>query len=139
MERVIAHASDLATAHDATIHALYVVNAASHASLPMETSWEGIADLLYEQGADATAEVEHLVDDGVPVESRVVEGSPSREILAYAENEDVDLIVMGTHGRVGIGRFILGSVAERVVRNADVPVMTVSLGTTGSTRAVPAE
>jgi nucleotide-binding universal stress UspA family protein len=46
-------------------------------------------------------------------------------ILDYAETEDIDLIVMGTHSRTGLDRYLLGSVTEKVVRTADVPVVTV--------------
>jgi nucleotide-binding universal stress UspA family protein len=64
----------------------------------------------------------------VPVETAVLEGSPSREIVRYAEAQDCDLVVMGTHGRGGIDRLLLGSVAERVVRASEVPVLTVRVG-----------
>jgi nucleotide-binding universal stress UspA family protein len=50
---------------------------------------------------------------------------PAYEILQYAESENVDLIVMGTHGRKGIAHLVVGSVAERVVRSAHCPVLTV--------------
>jgi nucleotide-binding universal stress UspA family protein len=53
-------------------------------------------------------------------------GAPWREILAAAEEIDADLVVMGTHGRRGLARALLGSVTEKVVRHATVPVLTVS-------------
>lgn len=127
MARVIEHAADLAAEHDALIHALYVVDAASFTSLPMETSWEGVANLLEEEGQDALNEVELLVGDRAEVEGIVVEGSPSGEIVSHAREDGCDLIVMGTHGRGGIDRLLLGSVAERVVRTSNVPVLTVSV------------
>ena len=52
-------------------------------------------------------------------------GKPSDEIVRYAHEREIDLIVMGTHGRQGMSRVILGSVAERVVRKAPCPVLTV--------------
>jgi len=55
----------------------------------------------------------------------IAEGDPATEILALAANKSCDLIVMGTHGRAGLGRILLGSVAERVVRKAHCPVLTV--------------
>jgi nucleotide-binding universal stress UspA family protein len=69
-----------------------------------------------------------MVDGRVPVETRVMEGSPSRKIVRYAEQERCDLIIMGTHGRGGIDRLLLGSVAEQVVRSSDVPVLTMRVG-----------
>jgi nucleotide-binding universal stress UspA family protein len=125
MEPVVDHAAALAARDDALIHALYVVDAASFASLPMETGWEGISELLYEEGTAALNELERIVDDRAPVERVVVEGKPSTTIVEHAVEDDCDLIVMGTHGRGGIDRLLLGSVAERVVRRSPVPVMTV--------------
>lgn len=56
---------------------------------------------------------------------QVVTGYPAEEILALAEAEGVDMIVMGTHGRKGIDRILFGSVAEKVVKSSPVPVLTV--------------
>ena len=123
------HAIELAKVHGATIHAVYVVNTASFATLPLETSWEGVGSMLREDGEVALERVEELAENaGVPVETHLVEGSPSREVVRFAEECDVDCIVMGTHGRGGIDRLLLGSVAERVVRAASVPVTTVRVG-----------
>lgn len=60
------------------------------------------------------------------VEASVLTGAPARAVLDYAEERDVDLIVMGTHGRTGLERYFLGSVTEKIVRVANVPVLTVS-------------
>ena len=62
---------------------------------------------------------------GVAVRGLTIAGTPHLQIGAVAESETVDLIVMGTHGRHGLGRLMLGSVAERVARTAKVPVMVV--------------
>ena len=66
-----------------------------------------------------------LADPDVPVVRRLLAGEPASVILRTAENENVDLIVMGTHGRRGITRLLMGSVAEEVVRKASCPVVTV--------------
>lgn len=63
----------------------------------------------------------------MPVETAVVEGVPRSEILAYVEDEGSDLVVMGTHGRTGLDHYLIGSVAEKVVRRSPVPVVTVRL------------
>jgi nucleotide-binding universal stress UspA family protein len=60
-----------------------------------------------------------------PVVSKIREGQPFLEIIRYARDESVDLIVMGTHGRTGLSHVLLGSVAEKVVRKAGCPVLTV--------------
>jgi nucleotide-binding universal stress UspA family protein len=124
MERVIDHAAGLADVHDATLHALYVVDTASLTDLPMESSWEGVTTALEREGETALEAVERRVSN-VDVRTSIVEGSPSRDIVAFADEEDCDLVVMGTHGRAGVERWIIGSVAERVVRESTVPVLTV--------------
>ena len=127
MTRVIDHASELAAAHDAALHFLYVVNTASFANLPMETSWESVTTMLREEGEDALRAAEKRAGvERVVTEMR--EGPPSREIVEYAGEAGCDLVVMGTHGRGGLNRLLLGSVAERVVRSSDVPVLTVRVG-----------
>ncbi len=62
---------------------------------------------------------------GVESTGKVLIGYAAEEILANAHEEKVDIIVMGTHGRKGIDRILFGSVAEKVVKNADMPVLTV--------------
>jgi len=122
----IAHAVALAAHHEATIHAIYVVNTASFASIPTEGSWEGVSEMLEREGGDALKEVtDAAAAADVPVECVQIDGAPSREIVRYAETHDCDLIVMGTHGRGGIDRLLLGSVAEKVVRSSTVPVLTM--------------
>jgi nucleotide-binding universal stress UspA family protein len=66
------------------------------------------------------------VSDGkAQVERRVTTGDPPDEILRAAEESGCDLIVLGTHGRTGLGRLLMGSVAEHVIRKASCPVLTV--------------
>ena len=126
VERAVEYAVEFAREHDATIRTVYVVNAASYGGLPMETAWDGISDALRDEGTEAVERVEALAD-GVPVETAVLEGSPSRVIAEEASADGCDLVIMGTHGRGGIDRLLLGSVAERVVRCSTVPVLTVNV------------
>jgi nucleotide-binding universal stress UspA family protein len=63
-------------------------------------------------------------DPKVQVEHRLVEGDAATEIMQVAQEAKCDLIVMGTHGRTGLGRLLMGSVAEQVVRKASCPVVT---------------
>jgi nucleotide-binding universal stress UspA family protein len=64
---------------------------------------------------------------GVHFEHRLVRGEPAKEILRLAKDENAGLIVMGTHGRTGMLRALMGSVAEQVVRNATCPVLTLKI------------
>jgi nucleotide-binding universal stress UspA family protein len=125
-DAAVSHALDLAAEHGATLLAVYVVDTASIAGMTMETTWEGVSDMLYREGEEALDEVTALATErGVPVETSVVEGAPARMILEHAEERNCDVVVMGTHGRGGIDRLLLGSVTEKVVRGSDVPVLTV--------------
>ena len=65
-------------------------------------------------------------ESGIPVRAITVEGHPHKEIVRFAEAEQVDLIVMCTRGHSGLSRWLMGSVADRVVRGASVPVLLVS-------------
>jgi nucleotide-binding universal stress UspA family protein len=62
---------------------------------------------------------------GVDINHRLTDGEPYAEILRVAQDDSCDLIVMGTHGRTGLRRLLMGSVAEQVVRRASCPVLTV--------------
>jgi nucleotide-binding universal stress UspA family protein len=75
--------------------------------------------------ATLTARATELAAKGVRARVVVKSGLPWREIIETAREEDADLIVIGTHGRSGVNRMLLGSVAERVVRRAPCPVVTV--------------
>jgi len=76
-----------------------------------------------QRGKDALKELAKSFD--LEVETIFTEGDPGHEIIRVAEEEDTDLIVLGTHGYTGWKRFTLGSVAEFVVRHAPCPVFTV--------------
>lgn len=125
-ERATNYARVVAEAFEATVHVVHVVNPRRHRPKRDEADAEGAippAD-LEEAGRDAIAAVEELLDDA-PVESAVMSGVPHEEILGYVGEHDVELVVMGTHGRTGLDRLLLGSTTARVLRKADVPVLTV--------------
>jgi len=125
MERVIEHADEIARRDDATVELLYVVNTSSMTTIPVDASVEGIRGLLNEEGELAIEAAERICSPETTVEHTMLEGSPEREIVDHAVESGCDLIVMGTHGRGGIDRLLLGSVAEHVVRRSPVPVLTV--------------
>lgn len=111
----------VADAFDATVHLL---------SVAPSRGGEQKQDQLRSDPDDAADEAirdasERLDREGIDYVTSVPEGEPDEQILAYADANPIDLIVMGTHGRTGLDRVLLGSVAEKTVRNAHVPVMTV--------------
>jgi len=77
-------------------------------------------------------------DPAVPCEHRLVMGDPATEIVKAADDENADMIVIGSHGRTGISRFLMGSVAEQVVRRAKCPVLTVKHPLKTATAKTPA-
>ena len=125
--RAIEHAVDLASKYDARVHALYVVDTSVY--LTLETGAEMVIESLEEEGESAVRAVEDAATAaGVEVVTTVTDGNAHDAIAEYVTDNDVDLIVMGTHGRTGLDRYLLGSVTERVVRTSDVPVLTVRTG-----------
>ena len=123
-DAAIEHAIDLAGRYDATLHALYVVDGAAYSSL--EAGAEIVVEALESEGEEATGRVaDAAADAGVECVSTVASGTAYRSIHDYVDGNDIDVVVMGTHGRKGLDRYLLGSVTERVVRTSDVPVLTV--------------
>ena len=123
-DAAIDHAIDLADRYDARLHALYVVDGGSYSTL--EAGTEVVIDALESEGESATRRVaDAAADAGVECVTTVTSGTAYRSIHAYVDEHDIDVIVMGTHGRKGLDRYLLGSVTERVVRTSDAPVLTV--------------
>jgi len=125
-QRAISYGIEIAKLSGATVHALYVVDTSSFSSIPMDAGWEAMYEILRKEGEKAVYEVkEHGEASGVEVREVLWEGHPSNEIIDFAENNNADLIVMGTLGKTGLDRFLMGSVAEKVVRGSKVPVLVV--------------
>ncbi|GAA0523480.1 Nucleotide-binding universal stress protein, UspA family [Halorubrum aquaticum] len=125
--RAVDVAVDVAARFDATVHALYVLDTGEVESSPDEVR-EDLRDALDDHGERALADVVERGterDDGLDVVTDVREGRPAREVVSYADEIDADLVVTGTRGRHGENRFLIGSVAENVVRTCRVPVLTV--------------
>ena len=117
------HAVELAAASGASLDAVYVLDANA---VGYELASTTIRDALEERGQRSVEQVLELAADAdLQVETAVLHGTIARSIVDYADEHDADCIVMGTHGRTGAERVLLGSVAERVVRLAGVPVVGV--------------
>jgi nucleotide-binding universal stress UspA family protein len=83
-------------------------------------------EYLANKGGAAVEDVDRLGKKaGVKVEPVFMKGIPADKILEYAEENNIDLIVLGTHGLTGIKKFLIGSVSENVVRHSKIPVMVV--------------
>lgn len=113
------HGIEMATQWDATLHALYVVDTRLARSGPL-------LETLRDEGRRAVRDAEVAgTQAGLTVVTEVAEGNPHEAILDYVAERGIDVVVMATHGRTGLDRAVMGSVAERVVRRSPVPVLTV--------------
>ncbi|MDS0474191.1 universal stress protein [Natrinema sp. 1APR25-10V2] len=118
--RSLNHGVTIADRFDATIHALSVVPEGPLGTLQTDEAIPAAERAVERIETEASRE-------GVDVVTAVEQGVPHEQILAYADDHGIDMIVMGTQGRTGLDRVLVGSVTERIVRMADVPVVTVRL------------
>ena len=124
-------AAILANSLNATIDLLHVWQpppvVAPEAMIGTSSDNPGLVQIAKQQAETAMTEfVKRARDTGAQIEAaRVEPGDPARTIVAEADRGNYDLIAMGTHGRTGLAHLLLGSVAEKVVRRATQPVMTV--------------
>ncbi len=128
VKKAIATAIEIAKLSEAKLFAVYVM-ADDEFSVSYQKSAElerTFLDYFRNEGKEAAAYVETAGKaENVEVESVILEGRPAHEIVNFAERNGIDLIVMGTHGKSAIERFLLGSVAENVVRHSKKAVLVV--------------
>ena len=126
-ERAVEHAVEEAQLHGARLHVLSVADpqAALNAGTAGGFSSGELREEAKARARDAVEAAAEYVPSDVPTETHVRAGAPKDEILDHVEDHDVDLVVMATHGRTGIRRYLIGSTTESVVRHSDAPVLTV--------------
>ena len=118
------HAIDLADKYDATLHVLHVVDTRPYDAEGITSTVLEALETRGERAVESVAET--AADRGLDrVETAVIRGEPHETILEYIKDHDVDLLVMATHGRTGVKRYVLGSVTEKTIRTAPVPVHVV--------------
>lgn len=117
----------LAQKHNAEIVAVYVADTSRLGYLPDYIQYSGmIRELMLKEGKEATDQIEELAKkEGLGCEKVILEGRPSDELLRLSKEAGVDLMVMGSVGRGGLDRFLLGSVAEKVTQHSKVPILLV--------------
>jgi len=124
------YAVDLKKHYNATLYILHVVFDITKAA-GVHVPHVSYGEIYKEMNQWATAEMEKCCIEETRglenIEKRVVQGIPWEEIVRFADDEKMDMIVMGTYGRSGIERLIFGNTAERVVRRAPCPVLTVKV------------
>jgi len=120
-EAAIEHALSLAERYDTDVHAVHVINTRRY-----DTSIESQVAPLRKKGDRYLSGVEEATaDSDVPVTTAMEMGRPGRALLEYADEHGVDLVVMGTRGRGGLPRRLLGSTTSYLVTHADIPVHVV--------------
>jgi nucleotide-binding universal stress UspA family protein len=123
INRAADEAISLAAEVGAELHVLFVVEDIPHAPEMMD---DQLAAQLRQIGENAIEDIrQRAADADIDLEAEIDDGVPHQAILDHADRKDIDLVVMGTHGRSGLDRYLLGSVTERVVRAAAVPVLTI--------------
>lgn len=122
------YACELAEKFNAEIHLLHTLEF-HHIATPDFGMGLALPAFVEESKAAAEKALNNVLDPqwtaGRKVVQSIVEGSPVKEIVGYARSQDIDLIVISTHGRTGLAHVLMGSVAENIVRSAPCPVLTV--------------
>ena len=128
-EHALRYACEFAEAFAAELHLVYVNEPPAAAYSEFGVGFVGVDGLEEDIKRSATAKLDALPgqewQDKLTVSRAVLFGTPFIEIVRYARENDIDLIVLGTHGRGAIAHMLMGSTAEKVVRKAPCPVLTV--------------
>ena len=127
-KKALSYGCSLAKTLGAEVHVVHVLQPPVY-TFPEGAVYAGpeldrrLAEVLERQLVDITKAVDA---EGVSIGTHLLRGMPAEAIVAYCGEKGCDLLVMGTHGRTGVARLLIGSVAERIVRTANIPVLTVS-------------
>jgi nucleotide-binding universal stress UspA family protein len=137
-ERALPHAQELAQASGATLHLIQVVSRSEElnmargggygflaAEYSQDLAREFIAARINRAGEYLKEAAMRLETGGIQAETVVREGATAENIVQYAQEKGIDLIIMGTRGQGGIQRFLLGSTTDRVLRTGHLPVLVV--------------
>ena len=137
-ERALPHAQELAQASGATLHLIQIVSRSEEfdmvrgggydllaAEYSREQAREYIAAQINRAGEYLKEAAMRLETGGIQAETVVREGAAAENIVQYAQEKGIDLIIMGTRGQGGIQRFLLGSTTDRVLRTGHLPVLVV--------------
>lgn len=128
-EKVFPYALEMAQKFDAKLHLLFVARDLSYLTT-IDVSRDILMNTVAEIARSGENQIQGFCDKNLSDfsnhESKVVIGNPADEIVKFAHEHDIDLIVMGTHGRKGLDRTLMGSVADHVIKNASSPVFTIN-------------
>jgi nucleotide-binding universal stress UspA family protein len=121
---------EIASRSKGSVLAVYVVDIFRLSRIPGYATFPGLKEKLLElmekEGQEATKEIEDQAKEaGVSFCKLVVRGEPSDELQRISQESSMDLLIMGSLGRTGLGKIILGNVAQKVVRDSTIPVLLV--------------
>jgi nucleotide-binding universal stress UspA family protein len=114
----------IAAACNSMVYLVYVIDTGTISAVPTDVSGGSMYQVLEEEGRRAMENAGNLAG-GMKSECLLLAGKPAPEIIRFAGENGVDLIVIGTKGKTGIERLLLGSVAENIIRGAHCPVLVV--------------
>jgi nucleotide-binding universal stress UspA family protein len=140
-QRALEYATELGRRLGASLHLLHVIYFPIETAASPEGYWLDLGGIRQQMREDAERRIQALASSlqGIEATTQVVEGTtPARAIVSVAKERPVQMIVMGTHGHGGVTHLLLGSVAERVVRTAACPVLTVSAASAEADALKPA-
>ena len=135
-EAALPYAAAICRRFGATLHAAHVISDASLLMMTGGVDYVTMGTIYDDAQNEAKGKLEHLADrfEGVPHRSHVCHGQVWKALARILEENEIDLIVVGTHGRTGLGKLLLGSVAEDILRHAPCPVLTVGPKVSGRAR-----
>ena len=124
-KRGIEYGLDLASRHNAAVHLLYVLDELVHET-PALSSSELFLEKLEQSGQAHLEEAAEMAEsNGLEVRKACVRGRPSEAIIDYADDHDIDIVVMGRHGNPDPTHYHIGSCTDRVMRTSRIPVLSV--------------
>lgn len=121
--RAADRAFEIATHHGSSVHVICVADVGPLGSYQLPGESDSAEDVIKRRAATLVAEIEERAPEGIDVTTATPVGPAKTEIIAYADSVDADLIVMGSRGRGGVERLMLGSVAEHVTRTSGRDVL----------------
>jgi nucleotide-binding universal stress UspA family protein len=114
----------IARVSGAKLYIVYVIDTKPLTTGVIEESYAGMYDSLREEGEQALEQAKELAGD-LDADTFLLTGKPAAEIIRFAKEQGADLLVVGTQGKSGLGKLILGSVAESIIRTAPCSVLVV--------------
>jgi nucleotide-binding universal stress UspA family protein len=131
-QKAVLQGMELAKLMGAKVYVLYVLDKNAYIPPSLETpihlgsNWDIMEETLRQEGDNAIQYANDIAEDkGIDFEGVVMEGNPADAILEFAEQKEVNMIIMGTLGKGGLERFLLGSVTDKVVRHSKISVLIV--------------